>query len=290
MGWEGMTEHAPERYQRWEGIRERNTILSLIFGLLGYGRKQPTKFERVQLFLLYASVWYLAYTMSLRRRGRPCRKAWVEACVPQHLGGGCDGTGRYGNCSSAAVLALSPDGFDDYEAMMSSTRIGIDIDKAECVKAGHSPCSIPLCATEGPTCEFKRDGVGGFCRCNDWGSLFVFDTIMYTFLFKLLYMPFWYLMVMDLESVFGHRVDRCISASVAILYATILLLTVIVLWRYMDTADGFAWETFWWFVSFFFLCCFEVVKSFTLGFLLGAYVVRPLFGPCASGIWKFLLA
>ena len=29
---------------------------------------------------------YLAYTFSLRRRGNPCRKAWVDACVPARLG------------------------------------------------------------------------------------------------------------------------------------------------------------------------------------------------------------
>lgn len=289
-----MSDHVPERYQRWEGIRERNTILSLFFGMCGHGRKQPIKFERIQLFILYASVWYLAYTMSLRRRGRPCRKAWVEACVPENMGGGCSGTGRFGNCSSVEILAASPDGFNDFHSMYkgwSSTRIGIKIDEAECVKAGHSPCSVPLCADDKEdTCVDKRDGTGGFCRCHNWGSLVFFDTVIYTILFKLLYMPFWYLFVIDLEKYCGKIMDRFVTLSVTPLYSIIFTTTIIILWRYMDSADGFAWETSWWFITFLCLCCFEVVKSFTLGFIVGSYVICPLFGPCVSSMWKFLFA
>lgn len=288
--WEGMREDVPERYQRWEGIRERNTILSLIFGLFGHGRKQPTKFERMQLFILYASVWYLAYSMSLRRRGRPCRKAWVDACVPEHLGGGCRGIGDLGNCSSANILAMTPEAFNDYGNMRSSTRIGINIKEAECVKAGHSPCSIPLCAAEGATCEYKQDGLKGFCRCNSWIRLVVWDTIMYTFFFKLLYMPFWYLFVTDLEIYLGRAGNFLVALTVAPLYIIILMLSVVILWTYMETAGGVAYETMFWFFSFVCLCCFEVVKSFTFGMLLGSYVIRPICGPCVSGVWKFLLA
>merc|ERR1712100_495400 len=185
---------------------------------------------------------------------------------------------------------MSPDGFNDYESMMSSTRVGINIDKAECVKAGHSPCDIPLCVAEGSTCEFKADALAGFCTCNSWGILVVFDTIVYTILFKLLYMPFWYLFVADCASLLGRPVDFCIKMSVIPLYLFVVLVGAAILWNYMDSADGFIWETLWWFITFFFLCCFEVVKGFTLGFLLGSYVIRPVFGPCASGIWKFLLA
>merc|ERR1712183_494280 len=103
-------------------------------------------------------------------------------------------------------------------------------------------------------------------------------------------MPFWYLFVADLERRFGCFVDWCVSISVIPLYICIMIIAVAILWSYMDSSDGLIWETLWWFVSFMLLCCFEVVKSFTLGFLVGSYVIRPVFGPCISGIWKFLLA
>jgi len=297
-----MSVHYPERYQRWEGIRERNTILSLFFSLFGHGRVQPTKCERLQLFFLYASVWYLAYTFSLRRRGNPCRKAWVDACVPARLGGGClktgigaTGVGKW-NCSSTAVLAKTPSGWDDWSKLSSSTRVGINIEKADCVEAGHSPCSVPMCAVEGPTCEYKTDGLQGFCKCNSWHILVIWDTILYTCLFKLFYMPFWYLFVADLTACVGRCCAVCLHMLVIPFYLIFMLLSVMILWRYMDDMEGFWWETCWWFVSFCILCCFEVVKSFTFGFLLGSYVIKPICAPCGlpgayfTGFYKFLLA
>merc|ERR1712080_432962 len=112
---------------------------------------------------------------------------------------------------------------------------------------------------------------GGFCRCNSLGGLMVFDTILYTVLFKLLYMPFWYLFVADMQQLLGRVPDLCMKLSVVPLYSIVLLTGVAILWNYMDSADGFAWETFWWLITFIFLCCFEVIKGFTLGFLLGSY-------------------
>lgn len=258
--------------------------------MIGYGRKQPTRFERLQLFILYASVWYLAYAMSLRRRGRPCRKAWVETCVPTHLGGNCDGTVGM-NCATDAILAAVPDKFNDFEAVKSRTSHGIDLHSAKCVKAGHSPCEIPMCmATAGSTCVDKPDGTGGFCRCESTAGLILFDTILYTFLFKLLYMPFWYLFVADIRKKCGCCADCCITLSVLPLYLIITIVAVAILRDYMNSDEGFVWETLWWFITFCFLCCFEVVKALTLGFVVGSYVIRPVLGRCAGAVWQFLLA
>lgn len=282
-----MSDKVPERYQRWEGIRERNTILSLGFGAFGYGRKQPTKAERLHLFLLFAFVWYLAYSINLRRRGRPCRKAWVEKCVPESLGGSCTV-----DCATEEVLAETPDAFSDYNSVMESTRYGAELDEAACLQGSTAPdlCTIPMCTTGGDACIDEPDSSDGFCMCYSGVWAYLVEILLYTILFKLLYMPFWYLLVFDLKKCCGSYAHWCIESLVVILYLFIFTISVAILYRYMNDMTGFLWESGFWFVTFFLLCLFEVVKSFTFGFLVGTYVVRPLCGPFVAGCWKFMLA
>jgi len=295
--WEGMSDKVPERYQRWEGIRERNTILSLGFGVAGYGRKQPTKVERLHLFLLFAFVWYLAYSINLRRRGRPCRKAWVEKCVPESLGGSCTV-----DCSPAEVLAETPEAFSDYEAVKESTSFAAEFEEAACLTGSikfeksrrrlTSTCTIPMCATDGKACIDEPDATEGFCICYSGIGAYFVEALLYTILFKLLYMPFWYLMVADLKALPWclKGLHWCVETLVVVLYVFIFGISVVILYRYMNELKGFLWETGWYLMSFFIMCLFEVVKSFSLGFLMGTYVIRPLCGPFVAGCWKFMLA
>jgi len=275
-GWEGMAEDVPERYQRWEGIRERNVITSNLAALCGRGRKQPSRVERLHLLILYAAVWFLCYAISLRRRGNPCRKAWVEECVPASLGGRCSN-----ECATAAILDKTPERFSNFQDVIDETQFGLDVDKAACVSQGsvQSPCDVGMCADEGErTCFDKADGTTGFCRCDPTAFRVVYDIALYCLAFKVCYLPYWYLFVMDTDKKCGVVCSRVISFSVIVLYTIIFALGLVILATFMGTVIGVYWEILWWLATFSVLCCTEVVKAFIFGFIVGTYVITPIFG------------
>jgi len=287
----------PERYQRWEGIRERNVILSVTMRVFGHGRKQPTLVERVHLFFLYASAWYFVYGLMLRRRGDICRKAWVDTCVPIDLGGGC--VGRGSTCASEDLLADTPDRFNDYEAISASTRVEMDESKARCVDEGivDSICDLPMCralhsSRESITCSAMSEGDAvpdGFCMCDDPFGRVAVEIMFYTIAMKVLYLPFWYSFVVDLEAISKkcHMVMLCLAIF---LYSMLFLCGGMVIMTFVNQWKGWGWETGQWFVSFIFLCLLEVVKSFLFGFVIGSYVIEPLCCKYVARVWKFMLA
>jgi len=283
--WEGIRDDVPERYQRWESIRERNVILSLVLGLLGHGRKQPTSRERIHLLLLYASVWYLSYAFALKYRGEGCRKGWAQTCVPQQLGGGCSS-----QCARQEVLQQTPQSFAKYEKVLKVAAVTVNVHDALCVINGNfsSPCEIPMCAPRGQkTCISDRRGASGMCKCQP--NSLVFEVVLYTVLFKLLYMPYWYLFVFDLQE-FGSWCAWIVARSAMALYLMLFLAGFVMQVQYFHSFGGVVLETIYWLMSFCVICCFEVVKAFTLGFLVGSYVLRPMCGGLPAGVWKFFLS
>jgi len=292
MWWEGVSDKVPERYQRWEGIRERNTILSLAFGLAGHGRKQPTKLERVQLFLLYAAVWYMCYAIMLRRSSYACHRTWAEACAPVSVGGGCTVEAE---CADEEVLARMPDGFSDFSELRARTSFVVEHSDAKCLESGAaaSMCQMPMCAPgDEMPCFRDSDSVGGFCYCEDYFVLMIFSTLLYTVMFKVLYYPIWLLSGFDLDTMCFNckTVGRTSNLFVFLLYVVLTLCAAMMIGRYTGSTSGLGVETLQWFWTFVALCLFEVVKAFSLGYVGGAYVVYPLFGPCAARAWKFALA
>lgn len=287
--WEGMRDDVPERYQRWEGIRERNTILSLVFKLCGHGRKLPTLLERVHLFILYASIWWATHIFATRLHGNACRKGWVEACVPLDLGGDC----RVG-CATASVLDRTPEDYRDYDTVRHATWTKLDVRRAPCLKENVSAaCLHPMCAPlDEESCLSRKvqEFYGGFCACAPLFKFYIFQVLVYALMFKVLYMPFWYLFVLDLRRCCGPCmavVFRCIPVPV---YVVMLLFGNRWLWEYVHDEHAFWMEFLYWCLSFVVLCLFEVVKSFLLGFVLGRYVISALCGQCSGAIWKFMLA
>merc|ERR1711920_416980 len=102
----------------------------------------------------------------------------------------------------------------------------------------------------------------------------------------------WLLLKQDLDSVCCDckAVARLSVLIVFFLFGFLVLIAVGLLASYTGSATGVGRETLSWLLSFVVLCLFEVVKAFTLGYVGGAYVVYPLFGPCVAKAWKFLLA
>lgn len=285
--WEGMRSDVPERYQRWEGIRERNAILSLAFGIAGRCRKQPRLNERTHLFLLYAAVWFFSYSITIRRRGITCRKAWVETCVPVDRGGGCIDT-----CASTVVLGATPEGFADFSAVARSSRHKLDINKMRCVESGvvESVCDLPMCARRGgEACISDGHQPSGLCPCDPAVGARIYEVLLYTVAFKLLHYPYWLLYVRDLSS-WHWCLRRMAYASSIVIYVFLFTMSFHVLWSYLEDSGAVLWETGAWLISFASLCLFEVVKSFTVGFIVGAYVIDALCCHTVSQIWKFCLA
>mmetsp|Transcript_4047 Transcript_4047/g.11504 ORF Transcript_4047/g.11504 Transcript_4047/m.11504 type:complete len:514 (+) Transcript_4047:75-1616(+) len=286
--WEGIRPDFPERYQRWEGIRERNPIMSLLFSLSNHGqvcRMQPSRVERVHLFLLYAAVWLFSYSTVLGHRGDQCRMAWAERCVPRNVtGGGCAD-----RCASDAILDATPQEFRDYERF--SLKIDFNIDAAVCLKAGsiRSPCEIPMCTRNLDDDCMDEDETAGFCKCKAVVEVLVWEYILYAVLHKILYLPFWFVLRLDVED--RHRHFNCIILTVVVLmYSMLFLLGLIFMWRLLGGSfTGFAIAFLFWIVSFVLLCCLEVVKAFTLGYIVASYLIRPLC-PILSKLWKFAFA
>jgi len=125
------------------------------------------------------------------------------------------------------------------------------------------------------------------CKCQP--NSLVFEVVLYTVLFKLLYMPYWYLFVFDLQE-FGSWCAWIVARSAMALYLMLFLAGFVMQVQYFHSFGGVVLETISWLMSFCVICCFEVVKAFTLGFLVGSYVLRPMCGGLPAGVWKFFLS
>lgn len=295
--WEGLREDVPERYQRWEGIRERNPVLSMAFGLTKFRRKQPTRAERVHLFVLYGAVWYFAYAFTLRRRGRACRKSWIEACVPEDQGGLCTT-----NCANRSVLERTPAAFAKYEDLREATMPSVDLNSLACIQEGavRSACEVAMC-TEAATrsCLSDPKASDGICVCDSNEDRVVLESIIYSLLFKIIYMPYLYIFWTDLPNSritrclpdkYRHVPDYMIQCTTVGIYVGLFAIGLFTMEVYFNNLAGILWESLWWFWTFLVLCTIEVFKAFFLGYILGSYVLSPLCCPCFSRIWKFMFS
>lgn len=295
--WEGLREDVPERYQRWEGIRERNPVLSMAFGLTKFRRKQPTRGERVHLFVLYGAVWFFAYAFTLRRRGRACRKSWIEACVPEDQGGLCTT-----NCANRSVLERTPAAFAKYKELREATMPSVDLNSLACIHEGtvRSACEVAMCTEAATTsCLSDPKASAGICVCDSSEDRVVLESVIYSLLFKIIYMPYLYIFWTDLPNSRvarclpdGHRhaPDYVIQCTTVVMYVVLFALGFFIMKVYFNNIDGILWESLWWLWTFLVLCTVEVFKAFLLGYILGSYVFSPLCCPCFSRAWKFMLS
>lgn len=284
--WEGMRPDVPERYQRWEGIRERNVIMGLIFKLAGNSRKLPMLYERIGLLFLYMAVWFYCYSYLARFRSEMvgCQQLWVERCVPQHLGGGC-----VGDCANDTILSFTPRRLSDFAEVLAQydapPAFRYNVPKCADDLQATDLCGMQMCSASEDYCD------GGLCTCViRIGRVkeFVKELILYMFFFKLLWFPFYLIHNVDLRGI--HRVAHCVGLC-ATITATCLVFTITLqdIHSYETRVRALALHVVRFFLSFASLCCFEVVKGFFLGFVVGSYVIQRYCPSFVARIWKYFL-
>mmetsp|Transcript_101350 Transcript_101350/g.285862 ORF Transcript_101350/g.285862 Transcript_101350/m.285862 type:complete len:1060 (-) Transcript_101350:152-3331(-) len=340
--WEGMRHDVPERYQRWEGIRERNAVLSFVFGLVGNGRKHPTLGQRVHLIFLYLALYFFSYSAmrSLHDYEADCQMLWEEECLrhpaidhntsglntsaPRGLlnlltasldsecpwlsstsspdemgcfsGGSCNVETHGWDCCGSGMRMRCPEGYRACNATVDDA--GLDfVCQRSCAAYGgvrgcegscrQSPCDLPMCADQGPSCwdePMAGPAVASFCRCKSYASFLLTELILFSLVFKVIYLPFRMLFFVALG-----KVSCCVQALVAFICALLFYMGGCFL--YTAVTDGhLGVEMAFWVMTVFLLSLLEAVKSFVGGYLLGTYVLGPLCPKWVSRVWKFFFA
>lgn len=282
--WEGIDPNFPEHHQRWQGIRERNVIFSLVFWMLRRGRKEPTGCERINLLLLYMAVWFMCFSY-LERRKRDavsCEQSWIHACVPESLGGGCHNASL---CAELVTLDATPKKLKDYAAVMGKRSSEFAREQSmECLGDDVGlVCRMPMCSAANTPCD------GGLCDCRAVENpvlQYMREIFLFTIFFKVLYFPFDLLLRFELKGVW-HVLGVGASFAVGVL---LLLGGAVTLWLYEPDGRSFGLSATRFALTFISLCSFEMIKSFTLGYLVGTYVIQRNCCPTAARIWKYLLA
>eukprot|EP00429_Kryptoperidinium_foliaceum_P054550 CAMPEP_0176080234 /NCGR_PEP_ID=MMETSP0120_2-20121206/40132_1 /TAXON_ID=160619 /ORGANISM="Kryptoperidinium foliaceum, Strain CCMP 1326" /LENGTH=414 /DNA_ID=CAMNT_0017413997 /DNA_START=1 /DNA_END=1245 /DNA_ORIENTATION=+ len=282
--WEGIDPNIPEHYQRWESIRERNVILSLLFWLLRHGRHEPTGCERINLLLLYMATWFWCFSFLERFKGREvaCQQEWIETCVPVSLGGGCSDDAR---CAELAVIETTPDALKDYRAIARKrSSLKARERSLQCLGDDEARiCNLSMCSGSNEPCD------GGFCDCRVAGHQVIQgfrDLLLYMLFFKVVYFPFDMLLRYELTGCWHNLgVIASIAAS-----ALVALVGAQSFWAYDPRGRTFAIVLLRFLFTFLCLCLFEAIKAFALGYLVGTYVVQPNCWSIAARIWKYLLA